>query len=470
MRPGRKIQIPDPYSEQMKKKVRPRPHRTGAGGVYDTSRCAHTKRGHIKTPDTAIDKNQRPERQRTDGARRRDANRMKRNFMTQISHEMRTPMNGIIGMSELLLARHLTPEVRQYVEDIRSSAGTLLALIDEVLDYSTLETGTVRTGLGPLELERLFDSLETEFDRHADGKEIGLAFRLDRRIPRILVGNRTRLRQVLSALIENAIKFTAGRGSVEVSGELLERRADSVTLRFSVKDTGIGIPRRDHERVFEAFTQLDTGYSREYQGAGMGLAVVRRLLGLMEGTVHLKSAPHRGSTFSFELPFALAPERGGPEGGSSDSEREVTPAEAFETGQEPVRIMVAEDNPINALYLRTILASEGFDVVCVKNGREAFEGVCSGTGTGNAVDLVLMDVSMPEVDGISAARMIRSRERCGSSVPIIAVTAHSMEDDRTLCMNAGMNDYLAKPFTRVELLQKMERYLPRDVRRRARGA
>jgi CheY-like chemotaxis protein len=438
--------------------------------VYDTGRYVHARRGLTRTPAAAIDKILRSERRRTDGVRREDVNRLKRNFITQISHEMRTPMNGIIGMSELILERQLAPEVRRYVEEIRSSAGTLLALIDEVLDYSTLGIGTIITGLGPFELERLFDSLKTKFSRHAARKEIDLTYRLDRRIPRTLIGNRIRLGQILSALIENAIKFTAERGSVEVSGEFLDRRDGEVTLRFSVKDTGIGISRRDQKRVFEAFTQLDTGYSRGYQGAGMGLAVVSRLIGLMQGTVRLESAPHRGSTFTFELPFALEPDFGGSDGGSPNTKHEPASGEAPEAGHEPLRIMVAEDNPINALYLSTILTSEGFEVVCVKNGREAFEGVCSEPEAGNSVDLVLMDVSMPEVDGISAARMIRSPERCGSTVPIIAVTAHSMEDDRVLCLNAGMDDYLAKPFTRVELLQKMERYLPRDARRRARGA
>ena len=373
------------------------------------------------------------------------ANRAKSAFLAMMSHEIRTPMNAIMGNAQLLGDSVLAPDERESVETIETAGSALLSLINDVLDFSKIEADRMeldRTGFAPV---ALVESVVKLFGINARGKGIGLAAQIDPAMPAILAGDPLRLRQVLSNLVGNAIKFTAS-GGVTVKASVVAIADDETRLRFEVTDTGIGIDDEGRKRLFAPFVQVDAATTRKFGGTGLGLAISKRLVGLMGGQIGVDSTVGAGSTFWFTVALAKA-----------------TPAEisAVQTANQPVEkntdiigahVLVAEDNLPNKRLIERLLARLGVDAEIVGNGVDAV-----AAARGKAFDLILMDCHMPELDGFDATREIRAG---GSSIPIIALTADAMSGDREVCIEAGMDDYLAKPIVTAELIRTLRRWLP----------
>ena len=367
------------------------------------------------------------------------ASRAKSDFVANMSHEIRTPMNAILGLVHLLSRSAPTPRQSDYVEKIRLSAQSLLGLINDVLDFSKIEAGKLELESVHFRLGDLFDHLATVHEVAAREKSLALRFAIAPGTPEALCGDLLRLQQVLVNLTGNAIKFT-DRGAVEIGVEAAAT-ADAVTLRFSVRDTGIGIGSEQQARLFEAFSQGDASTTRRHGGTGLGLAICARLVAMMGGTISVSSEPGRGSVFAFTARCkpglsqgAGAPERGAVRGGSS--------------GLVGARLLLVEDNAINQQVAREILIDAGATAVVAGDGAEALR-LLEGDAAG--FDGVLMDIQMPGMDGYEVSRAIRAMPG-RSGLPIIALTANAMSGDREKCLAAGMNDHISKPLEVETLL------------------
>jgi signal transduction histidine kinase len=380
------------------------------------------------------------------------ANRAKSQFLANVSHELRTPMNAIIGMTDLALGEKLSPLVEECLSTVKSNAKLLLELLNEILDFSKLESGKFELNSVSFSLGELLRDLVRMFAFRA--KEKGLQFVPDvgKEVPDRLRGDPLRLRQVLINLLSNAVKFSE-RGHVRLKVDLESMVDDEARILFSIADTGIGISPEDQQRIFAPFTQVDASTTRRHGGTGLGLAIASDLIRAMGGLLSVQSEMDRGSNFFFTLVLHRETQKLDlaeyPQNGIAARENRP-PIVSSPAG--PMRVLVAEDTPANQRLISLVLAKRGHVVEFASNGREAVEQASS-----KSFDVILMDLQMPEMDGLQATAAIRDLPGI-SRVPIVALTAHAMTGDRDRCLAAGMDDYLAKPLDVNRLIEVVEAF------------
>jgi two-component system CheB/CheR fusion protein len=383
------------------------------------------------------------------------ANQAKSDFLANMSHEIRNPLTGIFGMLELLGKTRLDEQQQKYREIAENSGKTLLRVINDILDFSKIEAGKMEIASRPFNLHRCIESAVEIFTLEAEKRNLALGFTFPPNIQEEVVGDFSRVHQIMFNLIGNALKFTES-GSIDVSVSVQKdvkgKGSGKRTYRIKVADTGIGIPPKKQAQIFESFTQLEGSYSRSYGGSGLGLAISRRLLEQMGGSIEVQSEVDKGSVFTVTIPLGIPGGDKSSQGDKAGGAGAIDAAKKVAPGDEPFRILLAEDDPINQDLLKTILALKGYEVITANNGEEAVD-----TWEEGGAAFILMDVQMPVMDGLTAISRIRELEgKTGSRIPIVCLTAHAFEEDRNRCLDAGADGYLSKPLLMEELQKVIE--------------
>ena len=389
------------------------------------------------------------------------ATRAKSEFLACMSHDIRTPMNAIIGMADVLSESELTAEQSQYLRIVRSAGETLLNLINDILDFSKIEAGQLNLEKIDYGLRELIEDTVKIMSVRAKEKGLTQTITIGSEIPDAVVGDPTRMRQILINLMGNAIKFTEhGEIGIKVTREKSE--AEGISLLFSVSDTGIGIPADKQANLFQKFMQVDSSTTRKYGGTGLGLAICRQLVEMMGGRIWIESQPGKGSTFLFTVVVGA----GTPAAHSEKTIQTAAPAIVQAVPVAPMRILLVDDTPENRLLIQTYLRKSAHTIEIAENGAMALEMY-----TASPFDLVLMDMQMPIMDGYTATREIRKWEQANGRkpTPVIALTAHAMSEDAKTCFDAGCTEHLVKPIRKAKLLEVMAKHAPRGPEHDANG-
>jgi signal transduction histidine kinase/CheY-like chemotaxis protein len=382
------------------------------------------------------------------------ANRAKSDFLATMSHELRTPLNGVLGMAQALTTERLTSTQQERVRLIRRSSESLLAVLNDLLDLSKIEASALELEVAEFDLEHLVRGVAAAYQPLADKKGLSFAFQIDEAVRGRYLGDSPRIRRMLYSLADNAVKFT------EVGGVTLSVEQEAKALVFRVADTGIGIAPEHQTQLFDGFFQADGGRTRRYGGAGLGLAICQQMTAMMDGAIEAVSEPGQGSTFILRLPLTPVPASADP----GRAERPDPAAKPEASGE--IRVLAAEDNATNQLVLKALLGQAGIVPTVVENGREALEA-----WEAQEWDMILMDIQMPVMDGVSATRAIRERERADgrAHTPIIAVTANAMTHQVAEYEAAGMDHMVPKPIDVTSLFAAMEMALQQGAAEAAIG-
>lgn len=377
------------------------------------------------------------------------ANKAKSQFLANMSHEIRTPLNGIIGAIELLGLMKLKKDEKAYIEILRDSSKHLLDIINNILDISKIESGNIDLCIKVFNFKNMIDIFIREVSSACKKKNIEFTYFIDSLIPYKMAGDELKLKQVLINLFNNSLKFT-NRGRIIFRVTLISQINEKIILKFSIEDTGIGIKNEFKQEIFKKFSQQDISYNKDYAGTGLGLSISKELVKIMNGDIWFESTENFGSTFYFTSEFLLDfSEPANKFSANSDIAITVSPEKINKT------ILIVEDNDINMQITRDMIKNLRYSYICAYTGKQALEFL------GNtAVDLILMDIQMPELNGLETTRIIRKNEvHTKNHIPIVAMTAYSMSGDREMCIGSGMDDYIAKPFSIHILKNTIKKFL-----------
>jgi len=379
----------------------------------------------------------------TERQRAQSSERAKHVFLINMSHEIRTPMNGIQGFANYIRGSLTDKEHLEAIEMIIKSADHLMRILNDILDFSGLGNGEVDFIKQPLKVRDVIKDACLYVESNAKLKKIALSYSIGARVPDIFIGDSIRLSQIFVNLVSNAIKFTEN-GTVVISADIIDESKENVVIEFRVKDTGIGIPAEKQQKIFELFEQGASSASRKFGGVGLGLSMVKRLVELQNGKIFLESTPDKGSEFYFRMPFLKISDAENRNGISEESDPENKSGKG-------IKVLIVEDNPINQLLVIKVLQKRGYETTIAQNGKIAIEKYKNEN-----FDIVLMDLQMPEMDGYEAAKYIRRMDPEKANIPIVAMTAHTIQGELEKCLAIGMNDYVSKPFSPDELNAKIQ--------------